>query len=32
LLELETEHDFWLAESPMEEIEKALKEGTLVLF
>jgi hypothetical protein len=31
-LELETESDFWLAESPMEEIEKALKEGTLVLF
>jgi hypothetical protein len=32
LLEFVTEHDFWLAESPMEEIEKALKEGTLVLF
>jgi hypothetical protein len=31
-LELEAEPDFWLAESPMEEIEKALKEGTLVLF
>jgi hypothetical protein len=32
LLELEAEPDFWLADSPMEEIEKALKEGTLVLF
>jgi hypothetical protein len=31
-LELETEPEFWLADSPMEEIEKALKEGTLVLF
>ena len=31
-LDLETEPDFWLAESPMEEVEKALKEGSLVLF
>lgn len=31
-LELETQPDFWLEESPMEEIEKALQEGTLVLF
>jgi len=31
-LELETEPDFWLAESPLEDVEAALKEGTLVLF
>ena len=31
-LVLEAEPDFWLADSPMEEIEKALAEGTLVLF
>jgi len=31
-LELETEPDFWLAESPLEDVEEALKEGTLVLF